>query len=135
MKHLSQYGLKRKQEIWRMDSLLKKFLNRAKTIIRQKTSQAGIEKKQLLTRLHSMGLLKKDSSIEEVLNLTLKDVMERRLQTLLCRKNIAKSMLEARQLITHQNILIGGKKVTSPAYMVLTQEEPSIQLLSLKKAE
>ena len=54
-----QYGLRRKYEIWKMDSLLKKFLNRAKIVIGKKSSQSDLEKKQMLDRLFSLGLLKK----------------------------------------------------------------------------
>ena len=107
---LSQYGLRRKYEVWKMNSLLKKFLNRAKTIIGEHSDQSDIEKKQLLDRLSSLGLLKKDSQVEDILNLTLKDVLERRLQTLLCRQQIAKSMMQARQFITHEHITVGNKR-------------------------
>ena len=78
---LKQYGLRRKYEIWKIDSLLRKFLNRAKTIIAQRTVQSEFEKKQMLDRLYSLGLLKQGSRVEDVLNLTIKDLMERRLQT------------------------------------------------------
>ena len=125
---VKQYGLRRKYEIWKMDSLLKKFLNRAKTLIAQRGPQAELEKKQLLERLSSMGLLKKDSKAEDVLNLTLRDVMERRLQTLVHRKQIAGTMLQARQFITHEHIAIGSKKITAPSYLVSTKEEPNIKL-------
>ena len=127
---LNKYGLRRKYEIWKIDSLLKKFLHRAKTIIGQRSSQSDTEKKQLLSRLNSLGLLKKDSSVEEVLNLTLKDLMERRLQTLVCRKNLAKTMMQARQMITHKHIAIGTKKITTPSYLVSIQEEPNIRLIT-----
>ena len=126
---LKQYGLRRKYEIWKMDSMLRKFLGRAKTIIAQKNSQAEIEKKQLLIRLNLLGLLKKDSKVEDVLNLTLKDVLERRLQTLVHRKNLAKTMLQSRQFITHENIAIGTRKITAPSYLVSTEEEPKIILI------
>ncbi|MAG91411.1 30S ribosomal protein S4 [Candidatus Woesearchaeota archaeon] len=126
---LKQYGLRRKYEIWKVDSFLRKFLNRAKTIIRERTLQSDIEKKQLLTRLSSLGLLKKDSKVEDVLNLNLKDVLERRLQTLLCRKQIAKNMLQARQFITHEHVAVGTKKITTPSYLVSIEEEPNIRLV------
>ena len=127
---LNKYGLRRKYEIWKIDSLLKKFLHRAKTIIGQRSSQSDTEKKQLLSRLNSLGLLKKDSNVEEVLNLTLKDLMERRLQTLVCRKNLAKTMMQARQMITHKHIAIGTKKITTPSYLVSIQEESNIRLIT-----
>lgn len=126
---IKQYGLRRKYEIWKMDSMLKKFLNRAKTIIGERTLQSEVEKKQLLSRLHLLGLLKKESRVEEVLNLKLKDILERRLQTLVCRKQIAKTMMQARQFITHEHIAVGGRKITTPSYLVSINEEPQIRLV------
>ena len=126
---LKQYGLRRKYEIWKMDSMLKDFLNRAKTLIAQRNPQSDLEKKQLLQRLNSLGLLKKDSKVEDVLNLTLKDVMERRLQTLLIRKQLARTMKQAREFITHEHVAIGERKVTAPSYLVTVSEEPGIRLV------
>jgi len=126
---LKHYGLRRKYEVWKMDSMLKKFLHRAKTIIGERTQQSEIEKKQLLERLYLMGLLKKESKVEDVLNLTLKDILERRLQTLVYRKQIAKTMVQARQFITHEHIAVGNKKITAPSYIVSIEEEPQIRLV------
>lgn len=126
---IKQYGLRRKYEIWKMDSMLKKFLNRAKTIIGERTLQSEVEKKQLLDRLHLLGLLKKESRVEEILNLKLKDILERRLQTLVCRKQIAKTMMQARQFITHEHIAVGSRKITTPSYLVSINEESQIRLV------
>ena len=41
---LKKYGLRRKYEIWKMDSMLKKFLHRAKTIIGEGRLQSETEK-------------------------------------------------------------------------------------------
>lgn len=126
---LRQYGLRRKYEIWKMDSILKKFLQRAKTIVGQRTLQSEIEKKQLLERLYSLGLLKKDSKVEDVLNLKLKDILERRLQTLIVRKQLASTMLQARQIIVHQHVAVGNRKITTPSYLVSIGEEHYIKLV------
>lgn len=126
---LKLYGLRRKYEIWKMDSMLKKFLHMAKTAIGERTSQSEIEKGQLLSRLHMLGLLKKDAKVEDVLNLTLKDLLERRLQTLVYRKNMAKSILQARQFITHEHVAVGNRKITAPSYLVSIDEEPQIRLV------
>ena len=128
---LKQYGLRRKYEIWKMDSLLRKFLNRAKIIIGEKSSQSELEKGQMLNRLYSLGLLKKDSKVEDVLNLKLKDVLERRLQTLVVRKQMARTMRQARQFITHEHVAIDTKKITAPSYLVSVQEEPHIKLIGI----
>ena len=126
-KILKQYGLRRKYEIWKIDSMLKKFLHRAKTIIGERTQQSELEKQQLLSRLYLLGLLKKDSKIEDVLNLSLKDILERRLQTLVYRKELAKTAIQARQFITHEHIAVGDRKITSPSYLVSIEEEPKIK--------
>jgi ribosomal protein uS4 len=73
--------------------------------------------------------LKKDSKVEDVLNLTLKDILERRLQTLVYRKQLANNMLQARQFITHELIVVGSKKITTPSYLVSIEEEPQIRLV------
>ena len=130
---LKKYGLRRKYEIWKMDSILKKFLNRAKTIIAERTLQSDLEKNQLLNRLHSLGLLKKDARLEDVLNLTLKDILERRLQTLVHKKQLARTVLQARQFITHENVIVSGRKITSPSYLVSAEEEPRINLVESLK--
>ena len=126
---LKQYGLRRKYEIWKMDSMLKDFLNRAKTLIGMRTSQSEMEKRQMLERLFTMGLLKKDSKVEDVLNLKLKDVMERRLQTLVVRKQVARTMMQARQFITHEYISVKDRKITAPSYIVSVEEEQHIKLV------
>ena len=47
---LKQFGLRRKNEIWKMNSVLRNLLRRAKTIIGGNSQQAEIEKKQLLEK-------------------------------------------------------------------------------------
>ena len=126
---LKHYGLRRKNEIWKINSMLQNFLNRAKTIIGKRTKQSEVEKKQLLDRLHLLGLLQKDSKIEDVLNLSLKNFMERRLQTLVFRKKLANSVMQSRQFITHEHVVVGKRKVTSPSYLVSLNEETQIKLV------
>jgi len=52
--------------------------------------------------------------------------MARRLQTVLFKKGMARSVKQARQFIVHEHVLIGDKKITSPAYLVKVSEEASI---------
>ena len=126
---VKQYGLKRKNEVWKADSMLQKFLHRAKTIIGERNEQSDLEKKQLLDRLSSLGLLKKDSKIEDVLNLKLKDFLDRRLQTLVYRKQLAKTVMQAREFIVHEHVSVAGRKITTPSYLVSVSEESQIKLL------
>ena len=90
---VQEYGLKNKSEIWRQMSKLKGFARQAKRLVAlRREPQSEIEKIQLLTRLNKLGLLSKEAVLEDVLGLTIKDLLELRLQTLVCRKGFAKSM-------------------------------------------
>jgi small subunit ribosomal protein S4 len=120
------YGLVNKKEIWRMGSLLKNFKAQVKKLSAVNTPQAEKEKANLLQRLRKIGLLSETSTLGEVLGLTTKDVMERRLQTLVYRKGFAKSVKQARQFITHKHILVGDRKITAPSYIVAVAEEDII---------
>ncbi len=127
---LKEYGLKNKKEIWRSESLLKNFASQAKKLIAVKTSQGDKEKKQLFQRLEKLGLLQQGAVLENVLELTLKDILNRRLQTVLYKKGFARTIEQARQFITHQHINVAGRIVTAPAYLVSIEEEPIIKFLA-----
>lgn len=123
---LKDFELKNKKEIWKMVSILRNFTKHTKHIIALKTRQAELEKKQFVNKLISFGLIQQNSDISEVLNLTLKNLMERRLQTIVYRKGLARSMKQARQFIVHRHILVGGKVITVPSYLVNKPEEEKI---------
>ena len=72
---LKMYGLNRKYEIWKMNSILKNFTRQAKNLITAENPQVEKEKSQLLTKLSSLGLMGKDAMIEDVLSITLKDII------------------------------------------------------------
>ena len=78
---------------------------------------------QLLGKLHRLGILPKEAGLDDVLDLHIEDILERRLQTLVFRKGLAKSPHQARQLVTHGHVAIKGRKVSSPSYLVLKAEE------------
>lgn len=126
---LSTYGLKNKKEIWRMDSKRKSFAGQAKRLIAAKGHQADTERNLLFARLIRLGLLSGTPKLDDVLSLTLEDVMNRRLQSLVHKKGFARSMKQARQFITHQHITVGGKALTAPSYLVPITQEASITFL------
>ena len=74
-----------------------------------------------------LGLLKNGSKLDDALNIGLKDLMERRLQTVVVRRNLAKSMDQARQFIIHEHITVGDNKITVPSYMVSVSEEAVVR--------
>lgn len=127
---LEEYGLKNKKEIWKMESILKNFALQAKKLIPLQTNQASIEKSQLFKKLSLYGLVAETAKLEDVLAITLKDILERRLQTLVYRKNLARSIKQARQFIVHKHIMVGDSEITAPSYLVLKQEEPLINFVA-----
>jgi len=123
---LKEYGLKNKQEIWKTDTKLRRIKKQAKKLSSVTKEQAKKKKEQLIARLFKYNLIKKGIEIEEVLELTPKDFLERRLQTLVYKKGLARSVKQARQFITHGHIFIGNQKITVPSYFVKIDEENKI---------
>ena len=128
-KLIKEYGLKNKTEIWRMETLLKKFKDQVKALASRIDEQSKLEEKQLFKHLLALGLIKEDAPLDTVLSLKLNDVLERRFQTLLVRKELARSMKQARQFITHGHVIVDKKKVTFPSYIVNLKEEALIEFV------
>lgn len=121
------YALSNKKELWKMVSQLKKFTNQAKKLIASITQQGEREKEQLIKRLSRLGLINPESKVEDVLNLKTRDLLERRLQTIVYRKGLARTMKQARQFIVHEHIRVKGNKITSPSKLVRNEEENTIE--------
>jgi len=125
-KLVETYGLKNKREIWKSDSMLRNWAKQAKRLIALTDDQAEKEKKQLLTRLEGLGLIESGVGINAILELGVKDMLDRRLQTVVFKKELAKSIKQARQFVVHRHIVIGKSKMTIPSYMVKKEEEATI---------
>jgi|SRR3989339_1207847 len=124
---LKEYGLKNKTELWKMNSFLKKYKDIAKKLISIKNNQGEVERKQMLDKLQTLGLIQSESGLDSVLSLEPKDIMERRLQSLVFRHHLARSMKQARQFIVHRHIFVGDKKITFPSYLVSRVEETQLK--------
>ena len=120
------YGLKNKREIWKLKSVLRTYRIQAKRLITLNTKQAELEEQQLLKKLIGLGLLQKGAKLEDVLGVELKDLLERRLQTVVFRKNLARSANQARQFITHRHIAVGETVVNVPGYLVSKEAEGTV---------
>jgi len=126
LKLLGQYGLRNKREIWRHKTLLSKYRGIGRSLLGMSTEERKKQEKQLLDRLHRLGILPEESALDDVLDLKLEDILERRLQTLVFQRGLAQSIQQSRQLITHGHIAIDGKRVSTPSYLVLKNEETKI---------
>lgn len=123
---VGRYGLKNKRELWIAETLARKFRHRARAILGLPEPQREREFKALVSKLSKLGIVGSDATLDAILGITAEHILERRLQTIVYRKGLAKTIHEARQLIVHGHIAIGVRRVTSPGYLVSVDEEPLI---------
>ena len=126
LKLLGQYGLRNKHELWRHRTSLSKFRGIARSLIGKTPEERRKMEKELLTRLKKLGIIHETAALDDILDLTIEDALERRLQTIVFRKGLSKSIYQARQLITHGHIAIGKRRVTVPSYLVTKEKENKI---------
>ena len=133
------FGLKNKKELWKFKSLVKKDRDQAKNIVANRlSSQSQKEGEQLLNKLKKYSMIKKDAKIEDVLDLEIKDLLDKRLQTIVYKKGLARSIKQSRQFIIHGHIFIDNKKVSVPSFLVPEHLENKISFKptsSLSKAD
>lgn len=120
---VKDYGLVKKKEIQIATSFLKKYKNIAKKLIADPTKQGAVEKAQMMTKLRKLGLVSEAAELDNVLSLGLKDILDRRIQSQVYKKGLARSIKQARQFITHGHIGIGTKSITSPSCLITLDEE------------
>ncbi len=130
LKLLGQYGLRNKHELWRHETMLSKFRGIARSLIGKTPDERKKMEDELLARLKKLGVLHETAALDNVLDLTIGDILERRLQTIIFRKGLTKTIYQARQLITHGHIAIRNQRVTVPSYLVTTEEEKQIAYTS-----
>lgn len=123
---LGVYGLRNKRELWKAASIVRYFRHRARALLAAPPEVREREEKTLIGKLIKLGLLKEGAKLDNILDLRVEDLLERRLQTLVYKKGLARTIYEARQLIVHGHIAIRGRRIRSPGYLVTVDEEPYI---------
>ncbi|RLE54639.1 MAG: 30S ribosomal protein S4 [Thermoprotei archaeon] len=124
---VGEYGLRNKRELWIAKEFLRRIRARARQLLALPPEEREKGERELVRRLYKLGLLpSENATIDDILSLTVRDVLERRLQTIVYRKGLARSIHEARQLIVHDHIAIGGRRVNCPGHLVTRDEEPLI---------
>ena len=126
LKLLGQFGLRNKHELWRHKTALSKNRSIARSLISKSTEERAKMENELLAQLKKKGILQETAVLDNVLDLTIEDILERRLQTIVFRKGLSRTVFQARQLITHGHITIDGRRVTIPGYIVLREDEAKI---------
>lgn len=127
LKLLGEYGLRNKRELRRHHLMLSKYRALARKLLAKTQTERIASEKQILDKLTSLKIVPENSNLDNVLDLSIGSILERRLQTLVFRKGLSKTPQQARQLIKHGHITVQGKKVTSPSYLVNADEEQDIK--------
>lgn len=122
-KLMNMYGLKRKKELWKVASLLRGYRQRARNLAATKDEA---EEKRLLERLFRLGLLEKNATLNDVLGLTIENLLQRRLQTIIHLRGMANTARHARLLITHGHISVEGRRIMFPSFMITRDVEGKI---------
>ena len=111
--------------------MLSKIRKAARTLLTldQSDPKRIFEGDALLRRMTKLGLLKDgQNELDYVLGMTLRQFCERRLQTVVFKRNMANSVHQARVDIRGRHIAVGKQLVNTPSFLVRTASEPHVQL-------
>ncbi|NYZ74900.1 30S ribosomal protein S4 [Candidatus Micrarchaeota archaeon] len=125
-KLVNEYGLKNSRELWRMQTILRKIRREARRILSRKGTHLEEREKALLARVKRFLVRKPDVTLDDVLALDTRAILERRLQTVVLKKHLAKTPKQARQFIVHGHVAVGPQRLSIPSYLVKFDEEESI---------
>ena len=132
---LGTFGLRNKRELWKAQTQLSGVRKQARTLLAATQVVREREEKKLLDSLRRRGLVGEAATLDDILSLTVEDMLARRLQTMVFKKGMALSALHSRQLIVHGHITVGGRVITIPGYEVGGAEEGTVVLVGGPKAE
>jgi small subunit ribosomal protein S4 len=129
-KLLQNYGLRRKREIWKTESVLRNY----RRIARGLAARANKEREKiLLDKLFRLGLIGKDADLDDVLALTIEKLLDRRLQTLVFKRGMCTTMRQARQYIVHGHVAVDGRRVRWPSTIIPLSDEDKITIYDKSK--
>ncbi len=125
---LGTFGLKNKRELWKAHTELSRIRNQARSLLALTQEVRNKKEPTLMKSLTRIGLVKENSTLDDVLNLKVTDLLSRRLQTVIQKKASIKSPYLARQVVVHGHVMIGDRIVTIPSYTVAVQEENDVHV-------
>ena len=129
LKTLGTFGLKTKRELWKTQTELSRVRLQARSLLALRQEDREKKEPVLIQSLLKIGLVGQDSTLDDVLNLQVNDLLSRRFQTIAQKKLFFKTPYQARQAIVHGHIMIGDRVITIPSYIVKIEEEEKIHLI------
>ena len=129
LKTLGVFGLKTKRELWKAHTQLSRVRHQARSLLALRQEVRKKKEPILMNSLARIGLVGDNSTLDDVLNLQVTDLLSRRLQTVVHKKLGFKTPYQARQAVVHGHIMIGDRIVNVPSYTVEVKEENEIRLI------
>ncbi len=127
---MSDFGLRNKRELWRYKTMLSEVRGIARSMLGSTGEQRARLDEEYLSKLRRIGVLSESATIDDVLDLDIRDLLERRLQTMVFRKGLAKTLFQARQFVSHGHISVAGNVISVPGYIVKRDEEGKLKYFS-----
>jgi small subunit ribosomal protein S4 len=124
---LGEYGLRNKRELWLYRTKLSQTRGIARSLLGKSEEERALIENDFLKKLSRLGMLGENAIIDDILDLNIRDLLERRLQTVVFRLGLSKTIHQARQLITHGNIEVSDRIVRVPGYLVKRLDEANIK--------
>lgn len=129
LKIVGEFGLRNKRELWRVQFALNKLRNAARVLLTldERDPKRIFEGEAIMRRMRNYGLLDEtQDKLDYVLALGPEQFLERRLQTLVFKLGLAKSVHHARVLIRQRHIRVGKQIVNVPSFLVRTDSQKHI---------
>lgn len=131
---IKAYGLRNKREVWKAASMLRMYRTEARKLLASaaNSQERGLEghqktqSEEILSKLIRYGIIKPDANVDDILSLKTENILERRLQTQVLRLGLARTVIQARQFITHGHIAVNGRKATIPGMLISKEDEMHI---------
>jgi len=101
LKTLGAFGLKTKRELWKTQTELSRVRLHARSLLALRQEDRKRKEPILIQSLSKIGLVDQNSTLDDVLNLQVTDLLSRRLQTMRRKNSILKLHIKhGRQLST-----------------------------------
>lgn len=121
--------MKNKREVWRVQLVLSKIRSSARLLLTLPISdiRRQIQGRSLIRKLEKYGILNEsENTLNHVLSLKVQDFLERRLQTIVFKRGLARSIHHARVLILQRHISVNEQLVNIPSFLVKMKSEKKI---------
>jgi small subunit ribosomal protein S4 len=122
---IDEFGLKNHKELWKVQTEVSRIRRNVRELLSIGSGSDDIKEK-MIGRLTKLGVASQTTTLDNLLDLKENDLLNRRLQTVVFKKGLARTIKQARQFTVHGFIAIDGRKVNRPGYLVDAEIEKRI---------